>query len=62
MSRLLKFGMILKCVNLSFSLFWKSVLLGAGVSHDREEWSVDAALRLCHYLMVDNTRALNKVP
>ncbi|XP_023991516.1 SET domain-containing protein 4 isoform X1 [Salvelinus sp. IW2-2015] len=41
--------------------FWKSVLLGAVVSQDREEWSVDAALRLCHYLMVDNTRALDKI-
>ncbi|XP_014006724.2 SET domain-containing protein 4 isoform X3 [Salmo salar] len=41
--------------------FWKSVLLGAVVSQDREEWSVDAALRLCHYLMVDNTKALDKI-
>ncbi|XP_071243861.1 SET domain-containing protein 4 isoform X3 [Salvelinus alpinus] len=41
--------------------FWKSVLLGAVVSQDREEWSVDAALRLCHYLIVDNTRALDKI-
>lgn len=60
-SRLFKFGMILKCVNVFFSPFWKSVLLGAVVSQDREEWSVDAALRLCHYLMVDNTKALDKV-
>ncbi|KAL1022326.1 hypothetical protein UPYG_G00025180 [Umbra pygmaea] len=40
---------------------WKSVLLGAAVSQDREAWCVDAALRLCHNLMDDNSKALDKI-
>ncbi|XP_019898059.2 SET domain-containing protein 4 isoform X2 [Esox lucius] len=40
---------------------WKSVLQGAVVSQDREEWCVEAALRICHNLIDDNARALDKI-
>ncbi|KAJ8004180.1 hypothetical protein DPEC_G00156100 [Dallia pectoralis] len=40
---------------------WKSVLLGAAVSQDREEWCVNAALLICHNLIDKNERAVDKI-
>ncbi|XP_051992877.1 SET domain-containing protein 4 isoform X1 [Xyrauchen texanus] len=37
---------------------WKSVLLGAAVSQDREEWCINSALKLCNDLTDDNVKAL----
>ncbi|XP_072513907.1 SET domain-containing protein 4 [Salminus brasiliensis] len=40
---------------------WKSVLLGAAVSQDREEWCIHTALMLCLQLSDDNTNALERM-
>ncbi|XP_016151154.1 SET domain-containing protein 4-like [Sinocyclocheilus grahami] len=40
---------------------WKSVLLGAGVSRDREEWCIHNALKLCNNLTDDNVKALERL-
>ncbi|XP_030636620.1 SET domain-containing protein 4 [Chanos chanos] len=40
---------------------WKNVLLGAAVSHDREEWCIEMAHKLCRYLTEDTTKALEQL-
>ncbi|XP_066517200.1 SET domain-containing protein 4 [Hoplias malabaricus] len=40
---------------------WKSVLLGAAVSWDREEWCIHKAQILCQYLSDDNAKALERL-
>ncbi|KAF4118429.1 SET domain-containing protein 4 [Onychostoma macrolepis] len=40
---------------------WKSVLLGAAVSRDREEWCIHSALKLCNNLTDDNVKALERL-
>ncbi|XP_076838575.1 SET domain-containing protein 4 isoform X2 [Brachyhypopomus gauderio] len=40
---------------------WKSVLLGAAVSQESEEWSVHKAQTLCQHLSDDTTDALKKL-
>ncbi|XP_056312601.1 SET domain-containing protein 4 [Danio aesculapii] len=40
---------------------WKSVLLGAAVSQDREVWCIDSALKLCNNLTEDNVKALERL-
>ncbi|XP_046693268.1 SET domain-containing protein 4 isoform X2 [Silurus meridionalis] len=40
---------------------WKSVLLGAPVSHDREDWCILKAQILCQYLSDDNSKALLRI-
>ncbi|XP_056107286.1 SET domain-containing protein 4 isoform X2 [Rhinichthys klamathensis goyatoka] len=40
---------------------WKSVLLGAGVSRDREEWCIQSALKLCNNLTDGNVKALERL-
>lgn len=43
------------------STSWKSVLLGAAVSQDREEWCIQSALKLCNNLTDGNVKALERV-
>lgn len=40
---------------------WKSVLLGAAVSQDREDWCIESALKLCNNLTEDNVKALERL-
>ncbi|XP_067258980.1 SET domain-containing protein 4 [Chanodichthys erythropterus] len=40
---------------------WKSVLLGAAVSQDREEWCIQSALKLCNNLTDGNVKALERL-
>lgn len=43
------------------STTWRSVLLGAEVSQDREQWCNHDALKLCNNLTDDNVKALERV-
>ncbi|ROL46482.1 SET domain-containing protein 4 [Anabarilius grahami] len=43
------------------STSWKSVLLGAAVSQDREEWCIQSALKLCNNLTDGNVKALERL-
>ncbi|XP_076159735.1 SET domain-containing protein 4 isoform X1 [Alosa pseudoharengus] len=40
---------------------WKSVLLGAVVCKDREEWTVQTALMLCKILLEESSKALERL-
>ncbi|XP_062286337.1 SET domain-containing protein 4 [Scomber scombrus] len=40
---------------------WKAVLLGQALCEERERWSVQTAQTLCHRLLHDTHRALEKI-